>query len=439
MNGGWGRNAETAHTTNGGTSGHPVALIDVRCMFVSVERVLDPTLGSAPVVVLSNNDGCAVSRSDEAKQLGVAMGQPWFEIRERPHLAGVVGCSSNYEEYGAFSSRFHATIATLAAGVEVYSVDESFVTLPRTDPAMAAAQIQDRVRRWTGLPTAAGIGATKTLAKVAQRHAKDIHQPLVDLTSWTPAEVDQLLAATPVSEVWGIGDRLTRGLAPLGIHTALDLARANAGVLRRRWSVVLERTARELGGVACMPVGFVPADRKQLMYSRMLGATVSTKTEMRQVLTAYAATAARRLRAHGLEAALLQTWISSSRFREHPLHHSVTVALDPPTADPAEIIRAAYAVLPHMREGHDYNRAGILLTSLTPAGAQPLLWETQDPAQAKSRRQLAAAVDDISTKFGRHTIGYGSTGLRTPPRWQMRRERLSPPATTSWDQLLTVR
>lgn len=413
-----------------------IALVDVRCMFVSVERVLDPTLVGQPTIVLSNNDGCAVSRSDEAKALGVAMGQPWFEIRERPALDPVIARSSNYEEYGAFSSRFHATIATLAAETEIYSVDESFVTLPASsDPAAAAAGIQARVRQWTGLPTAAGIGTTKTLAKVAQRQAKADGVSLLDLSTWTRPQVEELLEATPVGEVWGIGPRLTRGLAALGVTTALDLARYDAGVLRRRWSVVLERTARELAGTACMPVGFAPRQRGQLMYSRMLGATVSTRSEMRAVLTTYAATAARRLRAYDLEASLLQAWLSSSRFGDQPLHHSVSVGLDPATSDPLQLIAAAHQVLPQLVEGNRYNRAGILLTGLSKAGAQRLLWGEPDPARAR----LNSAVDDVAARFGKAAIGYGPTGLRTAPRWQMRREKLSPAATTSWDQLLTVR
>lgn len=410
----------------------PIALVDVRCMFVSVERVIDPRLRARPVIVLSNNDGCAVSRSDEAKALGVGMGDPWF--RERSHLGNLVACSSNYEEYGAFSSRFHETVATLAVATETYSVDEAFIRLPPRDPAEVAAAIQGRVRQWTGLPTAAGIGTTKTLAKVAQRHAKDVGADLVDLTSWRPAEVLELLAATPTEDVWGIGSRLRAGLAGLGVHNALDLARADAGVLRRRWSITLERTARELAGTPCMPVGFTPRDRQQLMYSRMLGATVSTRTEMRHVLAQYAAAAARRLRAHRLDAALLQVWISSSRFRDQAAHHSHAVALDPPTSDPLALIEATRGVLTKMREGHPYNRAGVMLTGLSPAGAQPVLMPTSD-----RRPALAEVVDEISNRFGPTSIGYGPTGFRGRQRWDMRRGHLSRAATTNWSQLLAVR
>lgn len=413
----------------------PVALCDVRSMFVSVERVLDPTLNGRACIVLSNNDGCAVARSDEAKALGVQMGDPWFQLREKPHLLALVAKSSNYEEYGAFSSRFHDTVATISAVTEVYSVDEAFIGLPRRDPASSAAELQARVRQWTGLPTAAGIGPTKTLAKVAQRHAKGIGQPLVDLTNWTHDEVGELLAATPISEVWGIGSRLTAGLSGLGITTAADLARADAGALRRRWSVVLERTARELAGVPCMPVGFTPRQRQQLMYSRMLGATVSDPAEMRTVLTQYAAAAARRLRSHGLETALMQVWLSSSRFRDDVAHHTASVAFDPPTRDPLRLIAGAHTVLAKMRPNWPYNRAGILLTGLSPAGATPQLWPGEEP----TRLRLADTVEEISARYGRSAIGWGSTGMRGRSRWDMRRERLSPAGTTNWNELLTVR
>lgn len=413
----------------------PIALCDVRSMFVSVERVLDPTLVGRACIVLSNNDGCAVARSDEAKALGVQMGDPWFQLREKPHLLELEAKSSNYEEYGAFSSRFHNTVATVSATTEIYSVDEAFIGLPRHDPARTAADLQARVRQWTGLPTAAGIGPTKTLAKVAQRHAKSIGQPLVDLTAWSHDDVGELLVDTPVSEVWGIGSRLTAGLAGLGITTAADLARADAGALRRRWSVVLERTARELAGVPCMPVGFTPRDRQQLMYSRMLGATVSDPAEMRNVLTQYAAAATRRLRSHGLETALMQVWISSSRFRDDAAHHTAGVAFDPPTSDPLRIITASHTVLAKMRPNWPYNRAGILLTGLSPAGATPQLWPGEPPARIK----LADAVDEISTRYGRTAIGWGPAGIRERRRWDMRRERLSPAGTTNWRELLTVR
>lgn len=413
----------------------PIALIDVRSMYCSIERCLDPKLAGKALLVLANNDGAVISRTDEAKALGIAMGQPWFEIRNKPVVDLLHARSSNYAEYGAFSSRFHDIVASSSPTSEIYSQDEAFFEPHPNDPSAAVADLQHRVERWIGLPTAAGIGSNKTLAKVAQRHAKALGEPLVDLTQWSPREIVELLDATPAAEVWGIGRRLTIGLAGIGIHTAGDLARADHGVLRRRWSVVLERTARELAGVPCMPVGFTPSDRKQLIYSRMFGATVDQPDEMRSVLAQYAAAATRRLRAHGLEAALVQVWISSSRFRANALHHSYAHALDPPTADPLTIIKATRGILPKMRPGHAYNRAGLMLTGLSPAGQQPVLWPGDNPQHPL----LNTAVDAVARRYGRAALGWGPTGLRAPQKWDMRREHLSPAGTTDWSQLLTVR
>jgi DNA polymerase V len=178
-----------------------------------------------------------------------------------------------------------------------------------------------------------------------------------------------------------------------------------------------------------------PRDRQQLMYSRMLGATVSSASETRSVLTQYAAAAARRLRAHGLETALMQVWLSSSRFRDDVAHHTAAAAFDPPTSDPLRLITASHAVLVKMRQNWPYNRAGILLTGLSPAGATPQLW----PGETPSRLRLADAVDEISARYGRGAIGWGPTGLHGRRRWDMRRERLSPAGTTNWSELLTVR
>jgi len=416
----------------------PVALIDVRSMFVSCERVIDPTLQGRPVIVLSNNDGCAVSRSDEAKALGIVMGRPWFEIQRDPHYAAVIARSSNYEAYGDFSRRFTSTVAELARELEVYSVDEVFAELGERTSEDDARRIQELVYRWTGLPTCTGVATNKTLAKVAQRQAKK--EPtsggVLDISKWPRRRVDELLDDTPLGEVWGIGSRLTRSLGAAGLHTALDLARADAGWIRRRHSVVVERTTRELAGTACIPIGHQAKDRQQLMYSRMFGQVVETKREMSNVLAQYAGMAGRRLRAHGLDASLMVVTLSSSRFRQRTWHHQTSVPLSPPTCDPQALIAAAKTILPLMREGAPYNRAGILLTGLQPAGQQPML---AGDASAERGEALASVVDQIAARYGREVIGYGPTGLRTPRPWDMRREYLSPCATTRWDQLLKVR
>jgi DNA polymerase V len=423
-------------------SAKPIALVDVRSMYVSCERVFQPDLENRPVLVLSNNDGCAVARSQEAKDLGIAMGQPWFEIQRVPAWRDqVVARSSNYELYGDMAARLVATLATLVADLSVYSIDECFARLPATttSPAVAeiAQQIQDRVHRWTGLPVSIGVGPTKTLAKQAQHWAKANPDSggICDLTTWSAEQLEAAMAATPASDVWGIGPRLTRHLVGYGIHSVLDLARADAAFLRRRHSVVLERTVRELAGTPCIPLGDAPAPRgrQQVMYSRMLGQPVTTRDEMRQVLTQYATMATRRLRRHRLDAALLTVTMSTSAYREQSWHHTHPVALSPPTRQPIDIIRAAHTALPLMGEGRPYNRAGILLTGLTPADAQPPLLpgDGADPA-------VADAVDQVTERFGRQAIGYGVSGLRGSRAWDMRREHLSPAYSTRWADLLNV-
>lgn len=421
----------TVSTLPGAT--RPVALVDVRCCFVSVERALDPSLEGREVVVLSNNDGVVVAASPEAKALGIrTMQDAWFQLSGDPRYAAVVARSSNYEAIADFSSRFYRTLQTLTDTMSVYSVDECWCLLDRRDPSRHAAALQARVLNWVGLPTSCGVGTTKTLAKVAQRHGKTIGVPLVDISSWSRRQTEELLDQTPVSEVWGIGSALTRGLVGIGVRTALDLARTDPRLLRSRWSVTVERVGRELAGTACLPVGFEPPERAQVMHTRMLGATVDTKAEMREVLTSYAQVTARRLRAEALEAGMMQVWLSSSRFREGARTDTSGVTLDPPTNDPLALARASWRVLDAMVDGHPYNRAGLLLSGLAPAGSQPSLLTAADT-------RLGDAVAKVEQRFGREALGFGSAGLRARPRWSMRRERLSPAATTRWDQLMRVR
>lgn len=412
-----------------------IALVDVHAMSVSCERVIDPTLEGLPVIVLSNNDGCAVALSREAKAMGVTMGRPWFELTQDRRYRGLIARSSNYELYGDLSARFHETITSLAADAEVYSIDEAFVSIPARGAEELVRAINDRVKRWVGLPVVSGIGPTKTLAKVAQRHAKQ-HPDMrgvCDLTAWPHGAVEELLQATPVEEVWGVGNRLTVRLRGEGIRTAGDLARADPRHIRSSYSVVLERTVRELAGAPCMPVGYDPPQRAQIMHSRMLGSPVTTRAQMGEVLASRATQAGRRLRAHGLSAALLTVLMSASRFREGARSHAVAIALDPPTDQILDLIGAAQAAgLPAMVEGHPYNRAGVLLTGLAPAGHAPTLWgSTSDP-------RLGEAIDAVTARFGRDTLGYGSTGVRGRRPWHMRRDLLSPAATTRWDDLLPV-
>ncbi|MDR1236671.1 MAG: Y-family DNA polymerase [Propionibacteriaceae bacterium] len=408
-----------------------IALVDVRCMYVSCERMADPALKGRPVVVLSNNDGCVISRSDEAKRVGVRMGEPWFKAKSDPRLRGVIARSSNYELYGDLSARFHRIIADMSAWTQVYSIDEAFVALNRTGVEHALA-IQERVHRYTDLPTAAGVGPTKTLAKIAQTQAKAAGQNLCDLTAWSQPQLAELLQATPVGEVWGVGRRLARKLEAIRVRTALELSQLDPIQVRSRWSVMLERTVRELAGTPCISVHCDPQPRQQILYSRMMDTPITERGKMRHALAQYAWQASRRLRSQRQAASLLQVWLSTSRFREQPVNTGVAVALSS-TDDPAQLIRAAQAVLPKMEEGQPYNRIAILLAGLSPAGTQPTLFDAASP----QTDALNQALDRLNLRFP-HCVGPGVVGIKAAQSWDTRHDMLSPAATTRWDELMPV-
>lgn len=410
-----------------------IALVDVRSMYVSCERVFAPHLRARPVVVLSNNDGCVVARSEEAKNLGIAMGRPWYQIRRDARWSQVIACSSNYELYGDMAARLVRTLSSLVADLEVYSIDECFVLLPAAGAGELAQRIQERVARWIGLPVSVGIGPTKTLAKQAQHWAKTnpLSHGICDLTTWSPQQLHQAMTTTPAADVWGVGRRLSASLARVGIDTVADLTAADPLWLRRRHNVVLERTVRELRGTPCIPLGQEPSPKAQLMYSRMLGQPVTDPEQMGHILAQYATMAARRLRSHQLRAHLMTVTLSTSRFGPRPLHHSLPVALSPATAEPLDLINAAKTALSLMQPDAQYNRVGILLTGLVPDGTLTLLPEGADPA-------LGKAVDEVQARYGTAALGYGHTGLRAARPWDMRREHLSPCYTTRWKDLASI-
>lgn len=417
-----------------------IALVDVSSMYVSCERVFQPELQDRPVVVLSNNDGCVVARSQEAKDLGIPMGEPWFRVRANPKWRSTIARSSNYELYGDMSARMVNVLEGFTPHVEVYSIDECFLRLPAEpgSAAATAARIRERVATWIGLPVQIGIGPTKTLAKTAQHHAKAPPElgGRCDLTGWAPAAVDELLAGLPVSDVWGIGGRLTARLAPLGIRSTLDLARADPRQMRRLFSVVVERTVRELGGVPCLEFGPAPPVRRELMHGRMLGQPVSSWADMSEVISVYAQTATRRLRRHRLQAGSVTVSMSTSAFRSGPDRHGTrTLALPIPTDSPVDIVRTALrAGRIAYAAGYSYIRAMVMLTDLAPTGSQPHLWADPD----RPDDPIPTLIDRINHRHGPGLIGYGAAGLRRHRPWSMRREMLSPHYTTRWDQLLQV-
>ena len=328
-----------------------IALVDANSFYASCERVFDPSLEARPVIVLSNNDGCVVARSAEAKALDIPMGEPWFRLAAQAGQHGLVARSSNYELYGSLSSRMFQVLGRHYATVGIYSVDEAF-----TEATGSAAEHLDRartakaeVRRLVGVPVSVGIAGSKTLAKLMSRVAKDSpgREGVCSVDEFTDEELDDLLAATPVSALWGVADRLATRLAALGIHTARDLRDAEPRTIRRRFSIVLERTVHELRGIPCIPVEEEPVPKKQIIFSRSFGEPVKTMAAMRQVLSIYAQRAASRLRGQDSVAQALTVFASTSYYAPREYRHtaSAAVSLPVPTNDPLRLSAAAVAAM----------------------------------------------------------------------------------------------
>lgn len=418
-----------------------IALVDVNSFYVSAERVFDPTLHNRPAVVLSNNDGCVVARSTEAKTLGIPMGYPWFKLEATAAQHDLVAKSSNYELYGEMSSRVMGILSRFSAWIEVYSIDEAFLGLRGTLDELHAVgqQVKAEVRKLTGLPVCVGIAKTKTLAKLANEAAKKV-AALGGVCVWdrVPESTrERVLAQLPVIEVWGIGPRVTKRLNGMGIFTVADFRAADPVAIRNKFSIVQMRTLLELRGTPCIPLEEEREIKDQLIYSRSFAEPVTDRDGMEQVLSIYAQMASTRLHRHDREAKVLTAWAMTSYFNEDQSHQpAVTVALPGYSADPVVLTKAAKQLLPKIRPGVRYARAGIVVTELRPVGAQPMFEEFVSPHEAK---QIGPLLEQIKQEYGPAAIGLGRAGLRAGPAWQMRRNMMSPRYTTHWDELLTVK
>jgi DNA polymerase V len=401
-----------------------VALVDVNCMYVSCERAFQPSLKGRPVVVLSNNDGCCVALSPEAKALGIPMGLPWFKVRERPELAHVVGLSSNYELYGDMSRRFEALLSQVCADVEPYSIDESFLWLPARRAAALAAEARELCARVLSLPVCVGVARTKTLAKLANKTAKKWpkYGGVADFTSVPPDALDAYFAALPASDVWGVGPALARRLHAIGARSVLDLKRLDPRAARKTGSVVLERVVRELNGVRC--VEEEAPERKRFEFSRMFGSPVTDLARMREAVTEHVDQLAQRLLPHGLDALSMTVGMSTSPYHKGPQRSAqLTTGLPAPSRDPLALSREARALVERaFRPGYPYARVRVILEDLAPAGSRATL---VNPAPDERLLRAAAAIRE---RWGRDSLAFGCF----PPDagWRTKRDRLTPRWTT---------
>ena len=415
----------------------PVALIDGNDFYVSCERVFDRTLMGVPVLVLSNNDGCAISRSAEAKALGVGMGEPAFRLRPLIRRHGIRVLSSNYPLYGDMSRRVNETLAVFGPAVEAYSIDETFLDLAgfaHRDLWTCAQDLRSTVRRWTGIPTCVGLGPTKTLAKLGNAIAKrnPAFGGVCDLTD--AAVRAAVLRALPVGEVWGIGPATRRKLAGIGVTTALDLAALDLRRARRTGTVVLERVAAELRGLACLDLDLLPAARQGVAVTRSFGRPLRDLDPIVQAVAAFATRAGEKLRGQGLVAGQLTAFLHTDRHREEPQHHgSRTTRLAPMTADARDLAAAAgRCVGAAYREGFAYAKAGVILDDLRNAALAPLDLFARPRGDA-----LMQAVDAINARYGRGTVRVASTGVDAT--WQPRAAHKSPAYTTRLMEVPRVR
>jgi len=415
------------------------ALIDCNAFYCSCERVYRPELEGVPVVVLSNNDGCVIARTREAKRLGIPMGAPYFQWRDRLREWGVVCFSSNYELYGQMSARVMTTLEGLYPRIEIYSIDEAFADLAGLSGDMVALghQARERVQRWTGIPVGVGIGPTKTLAKLANWAAKTWGRSggVIDLRD--PTRRDKLLRVTEVGEVWGVGRRLTARLEPLGIKTAWDLAQYDPASLRKQFSVVLEKTSRELRGIACLELEEAKPARQVICSSKMFGSRLREIAPIREAVVAYVTKAAEKLRAQQSLAGGLQVAIRTGMHDpEQPRYaNAVDCPLPYPTDDTRVLAAAAIRGLDAIyRPGYAYSKAEVLLQDLRQRGEFTADLFAQAPRPGADR--LMAVVDRINAREGRGAVRLGR--IPAAPAWAMKREMMSKRYTSRWDKLMIV-
>lgn len=416
------------------------ALVDGNNFYVSCERVFQPRYKQVPVVVLSNNDGCAVARSAEVKALGIKMGQPiqQFQHLIRPH--GIQVFSSNYALYGDMSRRVVTVLRQFSPELEVYSIDESFLLLDGlSDLPAYGQQIRQQVLRWTGIPTCVGIGPTKTLAKLANYLAKRTPDlaGVCDLTD--PSARPALLAQIPAWEVWGIGPALSQRLAAVGVRTVADLLALDPRAARGLLSVVGERTVRELQGISCLDLEELPARRKGMACTRSFGQPILIWDQMAEALATYASRVAEKLRRENLATCNLTVFLQTNRFKpDEPQYNPTrTVTLPEATSDSRDLVAAALqAGRSIWKSGYRYKKAGVMLADLiTPEQTQRTLFGLDDQQRTRHAK-LMAAMDTINARHGRGSLRLAAAGLA--PAWSMRRERVSPRWTTDWKEIPIV-
>ncbi len=410
------------------------ALLDCNNFYASCERAFNPSLENKPVVVLSNNDGCIIARSNEAKKLGIPMGAPFFKWEKLCRMQKVKVFSSNYELYGDMSRRVMTLLKEYCPTVEIYSIDEAFLLLNNFTQAHAlefAKKLKQMVHAHTGLPVSIGIGPTKTLAKIANYIAKtELDSGVYLLTN------SETLTNYPVEKIWGIGRNLAIKLKQLNIYTADELYRADASLLRSKFSVTVEKIVYELRGKSCLSLEAIQS-RKQIISSRSFRKAVTSLTEIEEALSHYTAIACTKLRKQKSVASAVAVFLHTNFFRKNePQYENSNYFPFPiPTADTGYIIRTVKKCAKYLfKKEYRYHKAGIILLDILPASLRQLDLLSEHPERKDA---LMKTVDYINTTFGKDTIFHCAEGIKR--EWQIKSEHRSPRYTTQWDELLKVK
>lgn len=412
------------------------ALVDCNSFYVSCERVFNPKWKGKPVVVLSNNDGCVIALSNEAKALGIPMGVPFFQIKNLIEAHGVIACSSNYTLYGDISARVMQTLKPFAADMQIYSIDEAFMLLHHKDNDAYARHIRKTVLQCTGIPVSIGVAATKTLAKVANKMAKK-HPSLGGVfVLQTQEAIDKALDTLPVTDIWGIGRRMGGRLNRLGIQSAKQMRDAQDSIIRKNLTVTGLRTAWELRGISCLSLEEVPPLKKSVTNSRAFGKPVDTLEELCEAVASYTARAAEKIREQNSLSSHMVVYVELHPFASGSFH--TRIVFPQPTAYTPHLIGYAKTAIESLfQKGCRYRKAGVILDGLVPDGNyQQDLFTPQGP-QVEKQKKIMKTMDLLNEKYGHTVLRTAAEGFSRT--WQMKQGLRTPRYTTHWDEILTIK
>ena len=416
------------------------ALVDCNNFYASCERAFNPALENKPIIILSNNDGCVIARSNEAKALGIQMGEPYFKCQATCQTEGIHVFSSNYELYGDMSARVMALLSQFCPDMEVYSIDEAFLSFTSFNhyhlPTLAT-NMRQTIKQCTGIPVSIGIGPTKTLAKIANIVAKNhTKEGVFDLSD--PELCRHILQQFPVAKIWGVGRRIAARLTAFNIHTAADLKKADLKLMRREFSVVMEKMISELNGISCLPLEESPPPKKQIVSSRSFGRPVVKITELEEAISSYTARACIKLRKQQSIASGIQVFLETNFFRDDKKQYanSINYYFTNPTSDTRLITNIAKICMNKLyRKNFEYKKAGIMLLDVIPAATKQ--YDLITKSDTSTSDVVMDTMDKINERFGKKSVFLCAEGTVQP--WRMQRNYISKRYTTRLDELLVVK